>query len=127
MAKPSKCITVAEAKALQKKWKETRGEVVTNEKTHKDTCEFHYSLDEIQGYLDYIKNMSKDPDTSNLGINIWLGAYPEADGKPSLSTIFITATKKKTGELVEGEKDYEENSEIEPFNTVIGEWPPNEY
>ncbi len=126
--KPTKCISVQQAKTLQQEWWKTRLEVTTNNNRHKDTCEFHFTLEELQEYLDYVKEASAAAGLSNPGINIWFGAYQAKDKRPSLSTIFLSATKRKNSEAVdESGRDYDENPEIDPLNQNNGPWPPLEY
>ena len=128
MDKPSRCITIAEAKEIQKEWWNTRLEVTTNGNTHKDTCEFHFTLEELEHYLKYVKDKSSEAGIKNPGINIWLGAYKAKNDRPNLNTIFFSATKKKNSTEDDSSGiDYEENLEIEPFNQNGGNWPPLEY
>ncbi|MDR5590665.1 hypothetical protein [Christiangramia sp. SM2212] len=128
MEKPEKCISISRAKEIQKEWWNTRLEVTTNGKTHEDTCEFHFTLDELQQYLDYVREKSEEANISNPGINIWLGAYKEKENRPNLTTIFLSATKKKNSVEDDGSgRDYEENTEIDPFNENGGLWPPFGY
>ncbi|APU66905.1 MAG: hypothetical protein VX712_00705 [Bacteroidota bacterium] len=128
MPRPTKCISVAEAKALQQEWWDTRLEVTTNGHKHQDTCEFHFSLEELQEFLDYVKEESDAAGIKSPGINIWFGAYQAKESRPNLSTIFLSATKKKNGEEVdEYGRDYDENPEIDPMNDNSGPWPPLQY
>lgn len=128
MAKPEKCVTVERARELQNEWWKTRLEVTTNGNKHKDTCEFHFTLDELQEYLDYVREKSIAANISNPGINIWFGAYKAKENRPNLSTIFLSATKKKNTTEDDGSgRDYEENTEIEPLNENGGLWPPFAY
>ncbi|WP_026915630.1 hypothetical protein [Christiangramia portivictoriae] len=128
MNPPNKCITIQKAKELQKEWRETRATVTTNGTTHKDTCEFHFDLEELQEYINYVREQSRKNDAERPGINVWLGAYPAEDDRPSLNTIFFSATRKmKPEEEDDSGRDYLESDEIEPMNTVGGLWPPLPY
>lgn len=120
-------ITVAKAKKLQKKWWETRSLVTTNGKEYKDTCQFHYSVDELLLYLEEVKSKSIQQGVEKPGINIWFGAYDETVDKPSLATVFLAPTKKVKSD--DPDKEYEDvaNDEIEPFNFSQGGYPPKEY
>lgn len=122
-----KKITISKAKKLQKKWWDTRLNVVTNGIKHEDTCQFQYSLEELQNYLDEVKRKSLEQGVDSPGINIWLGAYDETIDKPSLTTVFLTPTKRVNAENTElGYVDIS-NDEIEPYNGNGGLWPPLAY
>ncbi|WP_373057557.1 hypothetical protein [Zunongwangia sp. H14] len=123
MAKPLQRISVQAAKELQERWRKTRSEVITNGEKHKDTCEFQFNLDELQEYLDYVRQKSAEQGIQNPGISIWLGAYAKTEKKPGLTTLFFSATK----EIETQDGGYEENEDIEPCNEVTGKWPPEPY
>lgn len=120
-------VTVAKAKKLQKKWWDTRLNVTTNGETHEDTCQFHFTVEELQNYLDEVKTKSLEQGVDTPGINIWFGAYDETADKPSLATVFLAATKRIKSENSELEFDDVANDEIEPFNNGAGLWPPLGY
>jgi hypothetical protein len=120
-----KKITIAKAKKLQKKWWDTRLNVTKNGKEHKDTCQFYFTVDELQTYLNEVKNKSKEGDTP--GINIWFGAYDETADTPSLATVFLAATKRVKSDDPELEYEDVANDEIDPLNDTVGNWPPTIY
>ena len=130
MAKPNKCITVDEAKALQNKWKETRALEIEQAQGYQDTREFWYSLDELQEYLDYVKDQSNAQGINKPGIRIYFGAYLKTPVKKSYATIFLAPTKEKSAiaeEELEVSNNAENNYAIEPFNLSHGGYPPKEY
>lgn len=118
-------ITIEKAKKLQKKWWETRSLVTTNGTQHEDTCQFHFTVEELQAYLDEVKTKSEGLDTP--GINIWFGAYDATETAPSLATVFLAPTKRVKSD--DPEKGFEDvaNDEIDPLNDTTGKWPPNLY
>tara|TARA_R100000935_G_scaffold5033_1_gene11660 strand:- start:792 stop:1166 length:375 start_codon:yes stop_codon:yes gene_type:complete len=122
-----KKITVAKAKQMQKKWWDTRLKVTTNGQVHEDTCQFYFSVEELQTYLAEVKTKSLQQGVETPGINIWFGAYEETTDKPSLATVFLAPTKRVISD--NPNKEYEDvaNDEIEPFNGTSGLWPPSEY
>lgn len=122
-----KKITVTNAKKLQKKWWDTRLNVTTNGNTHEDTCQFYYTLEELQNYLEEVKTKSLEQGIETPGINIWFGAYEETEGKPSLATVFLAPTKRVKSENSELEFEDVANDEIEPYNGNSGLWPPALY
>jgi len=129
MAKPNKCITVEEAKALQNKWKETRALEIEQAQGYQDTREFWYSLDELQEYLDYVKDQSNAQGINKPGIRIYFGAYAKTPVKKSEATVFLAPTKKKTNPLEEdGDAvNNENNYDIDPMNIGTGGDPPINY
>lgn len=129
MEKPKKLISVEEAKELQKNWVESRGKAIKKGQGHDDTREFWYSLEELQEYLDYVREKSKEQGVEKPGIRIYFGAYPRTNNKKSYSTIFLAPTKEKSGNS-EGEPledDDNNNYEIEPLNQNNGGFPPTNY
>lgn len=128
MNRPPKCLSVAEARKLQDDWKESRGKEIERGQGYEDTREFWYSLEELQEYLDYVKEKSKEQGIEKPGIRIYLGAYPKSENGKSLSTVFLAPTKEnKSIEKTEEEDSDENNYEIEPMNFSHGGWPPMEY
>lgn len=129
MNKPKKCISVEEARKLQDKWTNTRGKEIRRGQGYEDTREFWYTLDELQDYLDYVREKSKEQGVAKPGIRVYLGAYPQTDEKRSFSTIFLAPTKEKagnSGEEIAGDGD-ENNYEIEPLNDSSSGHPPTIY
>lgn len=119
MAKPKNCISVSEAKDLHSNWTNTRAIEVNrlvNEEV--DTRDFTFSVEDLQEYLDYIREESSKQRISNPGIRIYFAAYNETDNYKA--TVFLAPT---TGV----EKDSDNNYEIDPFNKGISGWPPNNY
>ncbi|CAM4117571.1 hypothetical protein [Gillisia hiemivivida] len=122
-----KKITVAKAKKLQKKWWDTRSMVTTNGKEHEDTCQFYFTVEELQTYLAEVKTKSLQQGVETPGINIWFGAYDETADKPSLATVFLAPTKRVKSDDPEMEFEDVANDEIEPINETQGKWPPTIY
>ncbi|MEP6262125.1 MAG: hypothetical protein ABJ092_11140 [Gillisia sp.] len=133
MAKPLKCIPVEEARKLQETWKSSRGKEIERAQKYVDTREFWYSLEELQEYLDYVKEKSAEEGVSNPGIRIYLGAYPGAAPRKSYSTVFLAPTKplnsmESTGDTQENAGETQENNySIDPLNHGQGGVPPLDY
>lgn len=125
MGKPEKSISVAEARELQENWKSTRGKAIEAELGHRDTREFWYSLDELQEYLEYVRDQSRKQGVTHLGLRIYFGAYPKKDVRQGNSTLFLAPTKRTIKE--DGEEEDENNYEIDPLNDSQGGWPPINY
>ena len=129
MERPVKCIAVEEARALQNNWKKSRGREIERGQGFEDTCDFWYSIAELEEYIEYVKKKSAEQGINNPGLRIYLGAYPTQGKKKSLTTIFITPT---TDEIVEtsaadNEEVYINNYSIAPLNLSQSGWPPREY
>lgn len=107
----------------------TRGKEIARGQGYEDTREFWYSLDELQEYLDYVREKSKEQGIKKPGIRFYLGVYTKTKGKNGYSTIFLSPTKEKSGDSDdETTEDGDENNyEIEPLNDSQGGWPPTSY
>ena len=91
--------------------------------------DFWYSVEELQEYLDFVKERSEAQGVKNPGIRIFLGAYPENHEKNGENTLFLSATKEAASIAVTGEEEVvqETNYEIDPMNLAQGGYPPMEY
>ncbi|MGY5848537.1 hypothetical protein ACW6QP_14100 [Salegentibacter sp. HM20] len=128
MKKPAKCISVEEARKEQDEWVKTRGKDIERGQGYKDTREFWYSLDELQEYLDYVREKSKEQGVEKPGIRFYLGAYPTTNGKKGYATMFLAPTKQAQGDTeTAGEDSDPNNYEIEPMNIIQGGDPPRNY
>ncbi|WP_424493774.1 hypothetical protein [Salinimicrobium sp. GXAS 041] len=128
MKKPVKCISVEEARKEQDEWVRTRGKEIERGQGYEDTREFWYSLDELQEYLDYVKEKSKEQGVKRPGIRIYLGAYPKTNGKKSYSTLFLAPTKEAIKSSDDEDDDSDDNNyEIDPLNQNNGGQPPIDY
>ncbi len=115
MKKPFNCITVAEAKELQDNWMKTRALYIEKELGAPDCCEFLFSVEELQAFLDYVKAGSGN---QTPGIRIYFGAY--GTGKRDKATVFLAPT---LGVTVGSENNYK----LEPINRSLQGMPPKIY
>lgn len=130
MAKPNKCITVDAAKSLQEQWKDTRAAEIEKGQGYQDTREFWYGLEDLQEYLDYVREQSTAQGITKPGIRIYFGAYPKTSTKKSYATIFLAPTKEKSVEMeqdAEVSNNMENNYDIDPLNMTHGGYPPKNY
>lgn len=130
MSKPQKCISVQEAKVLQSKWVETRATEIEKAQGYQDTREFWYSLEELQEFLDYVREESANQGVNRPGVRIYFGAYPKTNEKKSYATIFLAPTKEKSAleeEEFENSAANENNYDIDPLNDGTGGLPPTGY
>jgi hypothetical protein len=118
MSKPAKCISVKEARQLQTNWKSTRAAYIEKEHGSADTCEFLYSVEELQEFLDYVKSESLKEGITSPGVRIYFAAYDSFTSDKA--TIFLAPSKS-------GDAGSENNYNIDPFNFGQGGWPPNIY
>ncbi|MCM8570591.1 hypothetical protein NE848_14440 [Gramella jeungdoensis] len=142
MNRPAKCITIEKAKKLQKKWRDTRGKLFEDNEEYKDSCEVWYSLEELQEYINYVRDLSAEQGVEHPGISIWLAAEDKKGKKDGISTVFLSATKESSApqnavvENNSGSSDvvlaltsnsYETNYNIDAYNDGSSKWPPSEY
>ena len=126
MDKPLKCIPVEKARELQELWKTSRGKEIERAQKYEDTREFWYILEELQEYLNYVKEKSEEEGIANPGIRIYFGAYPGGSSKKSYSTVFLAPTKPLKS--IEDPDDTQENNySIDPLNHGQGGVPPVNY
>ncbi|PVW14760.1 hypothetical protein [Marixanthomonas spongiae] len=118
MTKPAKCISVDEARQLQDNWVNTRAVEIERAQGSVDTREFFYTVDELQEYLDYVKDLSKKQKIDSPGIRIYFAAHDSSlDDK---ATVFLAPTM---GDTVHSNNNYD----IEALNSSSGGWPPKNY
>ena len=128
MQKPKKCISVEKARKEQDEWVKTRGKEIERGQGYEDTREFWYSLEELQEYLDYVKEKSKEQGVVKPGIRLYLGAYPKTTEKKSYTTMFLAPTKEAKGDTETTQEDTDPNNyEIEPMNIITSGQPPITY
>ncbi|MCP9199800.1 hypothetical protein MKO06_07785 [Gramella sp. GC03-9] len=140
MKRPAKCITIDKARKLQKKWRDTRGKFFEENEDYQDSCEVWYSLDELQEYLNYVRDLSAEQGVEHPGISIWFGAEDSKGKQDGLSTIFLMATKETSeseNAVVQNESgktdvilplsgsSYELNESIDGYNDGSTKWPPS--
>ena len=119
MAKPDKCISVQQARELHDNWVNTReGAITTMRNGVQDCREFVLKIDELEEFLDYIKEESKKQWVNNPGVRVYFAAYNDA--KSDKATLFFAPTKGT-------EPDSDNNYDIESFNFMGGGWPPKIY
>lgn len=115
MSKSSAFITVEEARELQGNWISTRAADIEKARGKEDVREFLFSVEELQGFLDYIKNEST---SKTPGVRIYLAAYDEKNKDEA--TVFLAPT---LGVLIDSENDYN----LQPINRALSGWPPRNY
>ena len=85
MSKPTVCIPVLEAKALQARWMTTRTVDIENTQRSKDTCAVTFNIDQLQQFIDYVKEESQSQGILNPGIRVYFAANDSAlSDKPSV-------------------------------------------
>ncbi|WP_103865314.1 hypothetical protein [Aquimarina sp. I32.4] len=116
--RPEKCISVEEAKGLEKNWCDTRTPEIDKCLGFNDTREFHWSVAELQEYLKYVKKQSRKQGIDNPGIRIYFGAYPKEKCKMNkgYATVFLAPTGAPAGEQGKGGAHAPNNYSIAPYN-----------
>ena len=118
MSKPTDCISVLEAKALQAKWMTTRAVDIENAQGSEDTCAVTFNIGQLQQFIDYVKEESQSQGILNPGLRVYFAANDNA--LSAKATVFLCAT--------DGDKANSNNNyNIEPLNKGQNGWPPNAY
>lgn len=134
MSKPSDCISVKDAKALQANWMSAHEPADDGtEGEDEQVCCVTFNIDQLQEYLTYVKEQSQDQGIASPGIRVYFGAYnvPADENAPGAlggddvddnprTTVFFCASESDGGES-------NNNYNIEPLNKGVSGWPPNAY
>ena len=118
MARPTKCISVTEAKELQSNWRSTRALDIERAMGSADTSDFVFSVDDLQEFIEYVKDESLKQGVKSPGIRVYFAAYDNA--KSDKATVFLAPTKG-------ADADSDNNYDIDPLNRGGTGWPPNNY
>ncbi len=126
---PKKCISVEEAKELQKTWCDTRTPEIDKCIGFEDTREFWWSVKELQKYLKHVKRESRKQGIDDPGIRIYFGAYPQEKCKMNkgYATVFLAPTGAPAGESGKGVDSAPNNYGIEAYNHGNSGNPPHMY
>jgi len=129
MGKPKKCISVEEAKELQKAWCDTRTPEIDKCLGFEDTREFWWSVEDLMEYLKYVKKKSRKMGITDPGIRIYFGAYPETKCKKhkGYATVFLAPTGAPAGGMGKDGDTAPNNYEIEAMNIGQSGEPPIVY
>lgn len=127
VAKPGNTITPKAARALQNNFVRTRAGVLNDTLGYTDVRDITFSLNEIEQYIDYIKQETSDTDPSNIDLRIYFGAtHPTPDRRSGLSTVFIAPVVK--GAKQEGAMFFSLMQDgLDPLNRGTGGEPPHNY
>ena len=124
---PKQLITKEIAKTLNTNYNTKRANVINASIQREDANAIWYSLEELENYINYIKNEGKNKGYEVNGIRMYLGVYPETTEyaeKQGMTTIFLSPTGNKVP-LSEGnfltnttatDKNTNDIEEINPLN-----------
>ena len=113
MAKPKKCISVADAKALQANWNNSQAKDIEQGLGTKDVCAVTFNIDQLQEFINYVKDESAKQGIDNPGIRVYFAAYN--DKESNKATVFLNATESDDGNSAN-------NYGIDPLNLLIRGW-----
>ncbi len=125
-----KQISVEKARELQKNWIENQGTAIDKAIGTTDVRDFLFDLEELQDYINVVRDQSREQGISNPGLRIYFAAY--GDDQERRATIFLQATKDlkssvQQADSFQDDEGAEDNLEIRPLNTVQGGFPPIDY
>ncbi len=118
MKKPAKCVTVESARVLQDTWVETRKPAIDQALGYEDARSVFYTLEELEEFLNYVKEESEKQGISKPGIRIYFAAYN--NNTSNKATVFLAPT-------MGDDKNSNNNYTIDPFNEGQSGWPPKIY
>ncbi|RMA57789.1 hypothetical protein [Ulvibacter antarcticus] len=132
---PGQVISYEEADGLENNYISTRYDTIGQILGYQDTREFWFSLDTLKKYIEYVEYEAGERNLDNLGIRIYLAAYPPSpngDDTFGYTTVFLTPTSpQEPSPLRKGFAPIQENEGniegISPLNMGHGGLPPNNY
>lgn len=135
-----KLITHEDAQILFDEYTKTNNRILTESRNGQpDSRWYSFSIEEMEGYIKYVKENAKKQNLKNVGIKIYMGKYPvnhpaNKMAKPEFAgyqTIFLmpTAKKEQSSDIrmkSRGTTDETENIQsIQPMNMTNLSPPPN--
>lgn len=136
-----KLITHEEARVLFDEYSATNNKVLMQSRNgNPDSRWYWFSIEEMEGYIKYVKENAKEKNLQNVGIRIYMGKYPANHptnkmAKPEYAgyqTVFLMpTTKTQTSENRQKRRGIaDENEDIEsiqPMNMTNLAPPPNAF
>jgi len=132
-----KLITHQDAQVLFDEYTKTNNKILTEARNGQpDSRWYSFTIEEMEGYIQYVKEQAKEKNIKNVGIKIYMGKYSANHpankmAKPEFAgyqTIFLMPTTKKeaTDARRGGSTDeYEKIESIQPMNMTNLSPPPN--
>lgn len=137
----SKLITKEEARVLFDEYSRTNNMILTQARNgNPDSRWYWFSLEEMESYIQYVKENADKQNLKDVGIRIYLGKYPENHpsdkmAKPEFAgyqTVFLMPTSKMTQDSISSRQRRgvitDENQDVEniqPMNMTNLSPPPN--
>lgn len=132
-----KLITHQDAQVLFDEYTKTNNKVLTESRNGQpDSRWYSFTIEEMEGYIQYVKEQAKEKNIKNVGIKIYMGKYPANHpankmAKPEFAgyqTIFLMPTTKKDNTNTrrgDSADEYEKIESIQPMNMTNLSPPPN--
>ena len=131
---PQQSISFQQANNLEEEYKRTRAGIINDSLDIVDTRDFWFSLETLKEYIDYVEQEAEEMGKENLGIRIYLGAYPQSANypNPGFATVFFVPTSQvEESGLQKGFLPVDPvNQNIDSINALnygTGGIPPNDY
>ncbi|NQY06870.1 MAG: hypothetical protein HRT68_11955 [Flavobacteriaceae bacterium] len=138
--KPEGTITKDQANLLEETYKTERYAIIDSIIDYPDTREFVFKLNRLKQYIAYVESEASEMGYSDLGMRIYLGAYPIGfDGNEKVyTTLFLTPTSgsdptlqgsmNRTFQINNNDHDGDDNIDgIDALNYGSGGMPPKDY
>lgn len=132
-----KLITHQDAQVLFDEYTKTNNKILTESRNGQpDSRWYSFTIEEMEGYIQYVKEQAKEKNIKNVGIKIYMGKYPANHptnkmAKPEYAgyqTIFLMpTTKKENTDTRRGDAtdEFEKIESIQPMNMTNLSPPPN--
>jgi hypothetical protein len=136
--KPEGTLSRKEANLLEETYIKARWNNINAAEGYTDTREFVFELDRLKQYIAYVENEALKKGYSDLGIRIYLAAYPEGfnQNDRTLTTVFLAPTAKngpntESNNTIKRQQkntnDDDNIDSIDALNFSHGGMPPKNY
>lgn len=125
-----KLISSEQAKALNNSFKEKQLKEFGAKNDQSFCCSSWYSLEDLEGYINYVKEQANKQGINVDGIRFYFGIYPKDDAKAGQNTLFMCPTKandtliSRDGESATDDSNSEDVTSISAMNYGEGGKPP---
>ncbi|WP_299118399.1 hypothetical protein [uncultured Tenacibaculum sp.] len=125
--KPKNLLMYKEMVAMLEHYDETRKPVLEKALGREDTRINFYTIETLEAYLNYVKEVSQEKGIKLTGINIVSASYPEntSHGVPNYQTVLFMPTTEINGKNIAFAPDASKNGEIVTMKEALGEYGYN--
>ncbi|WP_272151625.1 hypothetical protein [Tenacibaculum aiptasiae] len=123
-AKPKNLLMYKEMVAMLEHYDKTRKSILEEALGREDTRINFYTIETLETYLNYVKNISQEKGIKLTGINIVSASYPEntLHGVPNYQTLMFMPTTEINGNNIAFAPELSNNGDIVTMKEILGEY-----